>query len=288
MTHAIACLFVLSVSTAAAQPASRPTAPPTALDLVNKAVVAEDQNYARVRNYIMVENKVENHLDSSGQVKSSKKTAHEVMFVESKRYERLIERDGKPLSADDQRKEEKKLEKFIEKQRNMSASERQKEAEKDRKERADLLKLLPEAFDFSLRGEETKDGRAVYRIDAIRKPGFKPKNRSAEVLSKMQGTMWVDKDEHLVVAADVQIMEPISFGWFIAKLNPGARLQYEQTRVNNEVWLPKRLDMRADVRFLGRQNRLHSTTAVTGHRKFSADARVLSVSETDQDGKPTP
>ncbi|HYP14752.1 MAG TPA: hypothetical protein VEQ63_12565 [Bryobacteraceae bacterium] len=268
--------YLLAILTAAA---ACPAEAPVAADIVNRALSADRTNFERIRNYTMVENRLEQQLDGSGNVKSSKRNTYDILFIEGKRYDRRIARDGKPLSAEDDRKEQKKLEEFSEKQRERSARDRAKDIESERRERAELMSLLPSAFDFHLRGEEVLDGRQVYKIDAVRRPGFKPKNKKAEVFSKLQGTLWIDSEEYIIVRADVEIMEPVSFGFFIAKLSPGARVKFEQTRVNNEVWLPKLFDLRADVRILGKQNRLHAETQMSNYRKFSAESKVLSVSE---------
>ena len=68
----------------------------------------------------------------------------------------------------------------------------------------------------------------------------------------------------------------ISFGLFIARLNPGAKLEFEQTRVNDEVWLPKRELVRGAAR-LGLVKKLSVEQDLTwnSYRKFQVDSRVV-------------
>lgn len=259
---------------------------PSPVDIILKTISADDQNFARARNYTMIEDKTERDLDSAGAVRKTKTSTYEVMRIDGQRYTRLIRRDGKPVSAEEQRREQRKLDDFAAKQKRRSPSERSKAEDEERQERGEMLRLLPAAFDFRFEPESTVDGRPVYVISAVRKAGFKSHNKRTEVLSKMQGTIWVDKDEFQIVKADIHVMEPVSFGWFVAKLSPGARLGFEQQRVNNEVWLPKRLDIRADVRIMGWPNRVHNQTLTSNYRKFTSDARVVSVSEHAEGHKP--
>jgi hypothetical protein len=79
------------------------------------------------------------------------------------------------------------------------------------------------------------------------------------------------------VRLEAETTATISFGLFIARLNPGAKLIFEQTRVNDEVWLPKREVVRGAVR-VGLVKKLSAEQEVTwnNYRKFQVDSRVVS------------
>jgi hypothetical protein len=49
---------------------------------------------------------------------------------------------------------------------------------------------------------------------------------------------------------DAKTVGPVTFGGFLAKLEPGTRIQLEQSRVDEGVWLPTRFRMTYDGRFL--------------------------------------
>jgi len=40
----------------------------------------------------------------------------------------------------------------------------------------------------------------------------------------------------------------VSVGLFLARVHKGSRIIIEQTRVNDEVWLPQHIDVKVDVR----------------------------------------
>ena len=47
---------------------------------------------------------------------------------------------------------------------------------------------------------------------------------------------------------DLEVIDTISFGLFLARLHKGTHIATEQTRVNDEVWLPRHTAVHVDVR----------------------------------------
>ncbi len=104
------------------------------------------------------------------------------------------------------------------------------------------------------------DGRPVWVVSGAPRPGAKPKSRDAKMLLKIRGRMWIDKATHQWAKVEAETTDTISWGLFLARLNPGAKLTFEQTEVNSEIWLPKRLYLTGAGR-VGLLKRL-----VRGHR----------------------
>ena len=77
--------------------------------------------------------------------------------------------------------------------------------------------------------------------------------------------------------------DTISFGLFLARLSPGSRLSFEQTRVNDEIWLPLHAQIRVDAR-LGLLMKVDAEVDVTyrDYRKFQTDSHMVAAD------KPTP
>ena len=70
--------------------------------------------------------------------------------------------------------------------------------------------------------------------------------------------------------------ETISFGWFLARLDPGAKLVFEQTRVNNEVWLPKREYERGTGRVgILKKVAMEEELIWSDYRKFRVESNVV-------------
>ena len=126
--------------------------------------------------------------------------------------------------------------------------------------------------------EEQRDGRDVYVVGAKPRDGYHGKHR--EFFSKMQGTLWIDKSDYRWVRAEGETLGTISFGLFLARLAPRSRMSFEQTRVNGEIWLPKRATVTASARLaLVKQVSLDQEITFTGYRKFQADSKIVSATE---------
>jgi hypothetical protein len=248
-------------------------------DIVRKSVELDQADWARMKDYTWIARETDRSLDSGGHVKSEKTDEWETVILFGEPHHRMLERDGKPLTADDQRKEQQKLDKAVAKLERESPEQRaRREAqyEKEREKDREFLREVPDLFDFKLLGDEKIDGHDVWVISATPKPGYRPKHSDAKPLLKVQAKMWIDKAEYQWVRLEAETTATISFGLFIARLNPGAKLVFEQTRVNDEVWLPKR-EIISGAGRVGLVKKLAGEQEVTwnNYRKFQVDSKVV-------------
>jgi hypothetical protein len=248
-------------------------------EIVRKSVELDQADWARMKDYTWIARETERSLDSRGHVKSEKTDEWETVVLYGEPHRRMLQRDGKPLSADDQRKEQQKLDKAVAKLEHESPEQRahrEAEYEKEREKDREFLREVPDIFDFKLLGDEKVDGHDVWMISATPKPGYRPKHSDAKPLLKVQAKMWIDKAEYQWVRLEGETTATISFGLFIARLNPGAKLVFEQTRVNDEVWLPKR-EIISGAGRVGLVKKLAGEQEVTwnNYRKFQVDSKVV-------------
>jgi hypothetical protein len=248
-------------------------------------VVAENYraNYKQQRDYTYIEREVEKKLDGKGQVKSNEVRTYEVMAIYGEQFERLIERDDKPLSETDAAKEEGRIQREVEKRKNESDQERAKrqaEEEKQREKNREFVSDVAEAYNFRLLGSELLNGRDAWVIAGEPRAEFEPQEKAARFLSKFHGRMWIDKSDLQLVKLDVEATDTVSMGWVLARVHKGTRLVYEQIRVNDEVWLPGHLNFKLNARialFKGYNEEAERT--YRDYRKFRTGARVVGVGE---------
>jgi hypothetical protein len=250
-----------------------------AREIVRKSVELDQSNWHRMRDYTWIARQTERSLDSNGQVKAEKTDSWETVVVYGEPHRRLLERDGKPLSAQDQRKEQEKLDQTVAKRGQETLEQRERreaDYEKQREKDREFLREVPDLFDFRLLGNEKIDGHDVWVISATPKQGVQPKRGEAKALLKVRAKVWIDQAEYQWVRLEAETTATISFGLFIARLSPGAKLEFEQTRVNNEVWLPKHELVRGAAR-LGLVKKLSLEQEVTwnNYRKFQVDSKVV-------------
>jgi hypothetical protein len=222
-----------------------------AREVIRRAVAADERNWKVARNYTFSERVDLRYLDSQGRVNSQEVRIHDVMLLDGSPYRRLVARDDHPLPPGEEKKEREKLARGIAEREEETAAQRaQRLSEYDRRPewQREAWRELPEAFDFQLAGEEVWDGNGLYVIEATPRQGYQPRSRTAKVLAHLQGKFWVDKRDYHLVKADVEVVDAISVGLFLVRLAKGSRAAFEQTRVNDEVWLPRRVQVFASAR----------------------------------------
>jgi|SRR5262245_22549542 len=273
------CYLILALPLGAAF-----SADPDPAGIVRRSIAAENENARRARNYTFLQRTEDRDLDANGRVKSRKSKTHDVTMLEGSSYRRLIERDDHPLPPEEEKLEQDKLRKSIEDRRHETEAQRAKRlADYDKRpgRNRGMLNEIPEAFDFRLRGEELIEARPVYVIDATPRAGYRPRNSQARLfLPKLKATLWIDKADLSWVRLHAEVIDSLSVGLFLLRLAKGAQLEVEQTRVNEEVWLPKRVSLSASAR-IGLVKKLNVQQELTfkNFRKFQSDSSVVSATE---------
>jgi len=253
-------------------------------ELLRYAQDREVENEKRLRDYTYIEREEQHKLDGNGDVKKVEIRTREVLEIYGEPVERLIEKDDKPISEDEAKKEDEKIQRFIDKRKNESESERRKRLEREEKEREEDRKFVLEiadAFNFRLVGSEEMNGRETWVIDCEPRPEYQPKERETRILSKFRGWLWIDKQEGQWAKFDITAIDTVSVGWFLVRLHKGARIVAEQVKVNDEVWLPKHVSARVDARLAlvkGFNEEIDET--YRDYKKFRAESKITAVGET--------
>jgi hypothetical protein len=296
-----------------AQPVAPSAAPPTAaeapatpaLDLTPDAngalsqaqmqqlfrVVADKdlQNDKLQRNYTYIERQVQKRVNGKGEVKSTEVQTSEVLQIYGEQVERLIEKNDKPLSPKDAAKEEAKIQKIIDKRKNESESDRKKREEREIKDHEDSRKFeteVADAYNFKLVGTEPLGGREAWVIEAEPRSDFVPHIKESKLLSKFRGRVWIDKADLQLAKLDVECLDTVSFGWFLARFHKGTRVTLEQTRINDEVWLPLHVAAKIDVRVALLKNfDVELDQAYRDYKKFRSSSKIVGFSEVQDKGR---
>lgn len=281
------------VSLVAGKPASPSLPSPTATlsedqikELIKQVADNDDKNDKKQRDYTYVEREVENTLNGKGQTKSTQTKTYEVLEIYGEPVERLIEKNDKPLSSKDTGKEDEKIQKIIDKRKNETEKQREKRLkaeEKDREQSRQWVHEISEAYNFRELGSEKVGGRQAWVIGAEPRPGFVPHLKYANYLSKFHGRVWIDQADLEVAKMDVECLDTVSWGLFLARLHKGTRITLEQTRVNDEVWLPLHLNFKVDARLaLLKGIKLEDEQTFRDYKKFRTDAKIVGMGEVQE------
>ena len=142
------------------------------------------------------------------------------------------------------------------------------------------MREVAEAYIFKLVGTESVGGREAWVIDGEPRPGFVPHMKEAKFLSKFRGRVWVDKSDLQLAKMDVECLDTVTWGLFLARFHKGSRFTLEQTRVNEEVWLPRQLAAKIDVRLALLKNfNVDLEQSFRDYKKFRTSTKIVSIEE---------
>jgi hypothetical protein len=209
--------------------------------IIDKSIATNDRDWGAQDDYIYVERKIRSNVDSEGHAKVEGSKKFEVLMLEGSPYRKLIAADNEPLTAAQRATEEDKLRREIAKRQDESLSERKKRVSRYQEQRAEehlLMEQMATAFHFRLAGDEEIGGVPCFRLDATPRADYMPPVEKARVLKGMRGTLWIDKAHYHWVKVEADVMQPVTFGFFIAKVNPGTRFELDQAPVDG-YWLPR-------------------------------------------------
>jgi hypothetical protein len=213
--------------------------------IVGLSVTATERSWQARDHYTYVERDEDRRLDSLGQVKSEDVDVTRMTLVNGARFEQLMEHNGQHPTA----KEQKKSDEDLDKLKHETPAEQTVRLHKDQENRSFLRDLL-EAFDFELVGEEIVGGRPCYVLHATPHLGYHAHGKFGKMFSKVEGKLWVDKQDFGWTKVDGQVTQSFSMGLFVARVLRGSHIILEQTCVGDAVWVPKRLEMRASAKIL--------------------------------------
>jgi hypothetical protein len=255
-------------------------------EVLQRAEEKDMENDKRARDYTYIEREERHYLDGHGGVKKVTSRTSENLEIYGEPVERITAKDDKPLPADEAKKEDEKIQKIIDKRKSESEEDRRKRLkreEKDREQDRKFVLEIADAFNFRLAGSETIDGHDTWIFEGEPRPGYQPKSREAQMLSKFKGRVWIDKKEEQWVKLDIVAIDTLSIGFVLARFHKGSHVVIEMTKVNDEVWLPQHVLFHVDLRlalFKSYDEDIDQT--FRDYRKFRADTKITVVGEENQ------
>lgn len=166
---------------------------------------------------------------------------------------RLIMRDGKPLTDQQDKAERERLNDML---ANPSAFAKHVKSDDSGKKIADsLMRLMPDAMIYTYVPGQPQTGKnpgmTEIVLDYAPNPKFHPPTTTAEALTGLRGRAWIDSKTKQLVRMDGNIFQGINFGWgMLAHIYPGGTLTIEQVDTGNGRWIFSKFVERLTVRAL--------------------------------------
>lgn len=230
------------------------------------------------KDYIYHAVEIRQETDSNGVAKKTTVNEYDVFWVNGVPVQKLTKKDGRELTADEQKKENERLDRDIAK-----ARERKDKADAKGKETGprgdDMISAsrILELGTFSNPRRVKLDGRDTIVVDYAGNPKAKTRNRFEEVVRDLVGTVWIDEQDKVIRKTEGHFLNAFKVGaGLVANIRKDSSFGMEQTKVNGEVWLPARLEGRGGFRFLLLVSFDGSVKInMSDYRKFKATSTVL-------------
>src|SRR6267143_753606 len=226
-----------------------------------KALVKEiDDNQKAIdkikENYAGSQSEEETEFEGDGRVKKRESNEYTFFYLNGQEVTTRVKKDGKLLSAEEQKKENEKTQKRIEElqkretKKEAKAEKSKEEGKSDEKDEPGIEVFL-RACQFVNPRRERFRGQDVLVFDFEPNPEFKAHKMVEKIAEKLAGVVWIDEKAHDVARLEAYFTGDMKIvGGLLANLEKGTSFVFEQAFVNNEVWLPTYMEAHVGVRFL--------------------------------------
>ncbi len=232
---------------------------------------------ALVEQYACRKTEEEDEVDDKGRFKQKSVKEYEVFYLGGEEIDRLVKKDGKELTPAEQQKENEHVEKRIDEFKKHQAKKTEQEARrhKEDKDDADIAMFLRVTRFVNPRRERFR-GKDVIVFDFEPKPGYKPKNLTESVLQKLVGVAWVDEQARDVARLEARFSDSMKVGGgLVASIQKGSAFAFEQTMMNNEVWLPSYAEVHVSARVLLLKTlKANAIVRYTDYKKFHVESVI--------------
>jgi len=255
------------------------TRPIPDLNTLMAAVEANERKSEAIqKNYLYDEKYHEDTLDSHDNVKKGKTLDREFFSIDGVPVARTIARDGKPLSADEIKKENDQIDSDVKKAKERRAKGDQQGKETDARGHDELtFARILELGSFSNARRETIDGRDTIVVNYTGNPKAKTHNYAEGVFRELSGTISIDEQDKTLKRVEGHFEHDFKIGGgLMAEVKAGTWFKGQFTKVNGEVWFLQSFEGNGHARYL---LFLHFNGHVTGSfsnfRKFKATSTVM-------------
>jgi hypothetical protein len=219
----------------------------------------------------------EEKFDSRGDVTSRDVKEYDVFNCGGDEIRRLVRNESKPLTPEQQHKEEERFNKeFSEFQRRQAelANDPRKQEKEDERQQTQISDFL-RAESFTNPRRERFRGQEVIVFDFGPNPDFKPRKLAESIVQKLVGVVWIDEQARDVARLEARFSDKVKIGaGLLASLDKGTNLVFEQTKINGEVWLPSYAEVHAAARVVFVRVRQNEIDRYTDYKKFRVETKI--------------
>ena len=207
-----------------------------------------------LRDYAFSEKQSQTEMDRNGKPKITEVKVYEVYPDRGMLYRRLLSVNGEPLRQRD-----------LDKEDHAQQMKPPQAPRDDSKIRDELFRI----YDVTLMHREMLEGSPAIVLSFVPRAGYKPQSKLTSFLTHVSGRAWVNEVNHQLVRLDAEVVDPVSYGWFLGRLEDGTRLTAQRWNIGNDIWMPVRLDIQKSQRVLWKGSKVHEVHEYSEHRKVN-------------------
>jgi hypothetical protein len=259
---AVASLFALFLL-----PASASESLPKADEVLKHAIARakwEKENKVESQ-WASTHRSINQKLNKDGSVEETTERLFQPVLIHGKPFSRLISKNGKPLSADDQKKEAEREKKFRD-----ALAKPAKAPDEDDDDEVELDENLISRYNFTVIGREAVGDRQSFVLTFLPRPGVKlpEKKKMDKLLNRLEGRVWIDTLTFALLKVDMHLTEPTTL---MGGLGSVRSLDFliELMQVAPDVFAPREVAVSFEGRQLFKSLRVKQKGYFTDYRKVS-------------------
>jgi hypothetical protein len=156
---------------------------------------------------------------------------YQVVETDHGSVKKKLKRNGQPLTPDELKAEDTRIQSFVN-DPSQQAKQR-KDGEQDDKRAEDMLRLLPDAFLWTVKNDTADTVTLAFVPD----PNFTAPSMETRVFAAMAGEIVVNKQQNRIQTIKGKLIHDVTFGWGIfGRMNEGGTFNVERHELGPGIW----------------------------------------------------
>jgi hypothetical protein len=246
---------------------------------------AARENLARAQqvahHYSYKERRVDMHMNPFGRMGMGDTRVMEVHPSPNPRLtrRRVIERNGKPVSAAELAQQDADYRQKVEEVRRRLAredAEDRQSRERDEalaRQRAQMMIAdVVNTLRFQVVRREMRNGVPAVVVTFAGRPEARPVTREGRTAKVFKGTLWIHEAAREVMDVEAVAIDDVTYGGFIAKLYEGTLATLVRREIDPGVWMPIRVKLEGEARALFRRTKIDFSVEWFDYQRISTSS----------------
>ena len=233
--------------------------------------------------YSYTQKQIDREIGKDGVLREKGSETIQLSFYKGNRIQRLIEKNGKPLSEKEQRKVDEDVQQRVEDiEKDFAKNGEKADRETERLRRISVAEVLRASKLINPRRERFR-GRDMIVFDFEPDPSYDLSKAESmlKLIGKIAGVIWIDEKDKQIARVEASMADNFNVGGgVVAKLKKGSSFMIEAERVNDEIWLPSVADINVSVRvLLVKGLNFNQVMRFYDYKKFATEVKDAKVGE---------